>query len=232
MHVGRLSAIISQAWNSRHNCVVCTKSDQEHTLLLCDGCDKGSHTTCIGLSKVPKSEKWFCDSCVDAKTKSCLKVVVAPVEEVLVEEVPMIKDLSLKDLSDLEYANYQFYKYLLPSGEEPLRDEMEKLYNHAIWAEFMDSCKEAVAMYKQIARQAHYQVYALQALSNLFKKGGVGITLSEEKAARYKKFATMALRAKTQVATRQDDKFYFLADNFYNEKKYFNAMYYYDLCLL
>ena len=135
-------------------------------------------------------------------------------------------------MSDLEYANYQFYKYLLPGGEKPLRDEMEKLYNQAVWAEFMDSNKEAVALYKQIARQAHYQVNALQALSNLFKKGGKEITLSEEKAARYKKFATMALRAKTQVATRQDDKFYFLADNFYNEKKYFKSMYYYDLCLL
>ena len=230
MNGGRLSSILSQAWNSRHNCVVCNCGDNEDTLLLCDGCDKGSHFTCIGLSKLPDSEEWFCDLCVAAKTKSCLKVV-AVVEPVEVVE-PVFEVVNIDQMSDLEYANYQFYKYLLPSGEEPLRDEMEKLYNHAIWAEFMDSCKEAVAMYKKVARQAHYQVYALQALSNLFKKGGVGITLSEEKAARYKKFATMALRAQNQVATRQDDKFYFLADNFYNEKKYFNAMYYYDLCLL
>lgn len=46
-------------------CVVCNKLDAEN-MLLCDKCEKGYHTGCIGLDHVPEEELWFCDSCIDA----------------------------------------------------------------------------------------------------------------------------------------------------------------------
>ena len=229
MNGARLSFIISQAWKSRHNCVVCGTGDKENTLLLCDGCDKGSHTTCIGLSKVPKSEEWFCKLCVAAKTKSCLKVI--PIEPVAVIE-PVIS--ATDQMSDLEYADYQFYKFLSPSIETVslvTSEQADVLFNRGVWAEFMGVNKEAIALYKTVAaaRHAPSQNTALHCLSQFFLKGGGDIKPSEEKAARYKKFEAMCVRSRNQVATRQDDKFYFLADKFFNEKQYLNAIHYYNL---
>lgn len=43
-------------------CPVCDEDDNEDVLLLCDGCDVGYHTYCVGLDSVPVGH-WFCESC-------------------------------------------------------------------------------------------------------------------------------------------------------------------------
>lgn len=43
-------------------CPICAESDNEDLLLLCDGCDVGSHTYCVGLDEVP-SGAWYCEQC-------------------------------------------------------------------------------------------------------------------------------------------------------------------------
>ena len=45
-------------------CEDCRRSDREHLLLLCDGCDLGHHTSCLTppLQGVPLG-RWFCPSC-------------------------------------------------------------------------------------------------------------------------------------------------------------------------
>ncbi|VCU39314.1 Bgt-2813 [Blumeria graminis f. sp. tritici] len=46
-------------------CEVCRRYDVEknNPMLLCDGCDSGYHVKCIGLSKEPETEMWFCHIC-------------------------------------------------------------------------------------------------------------------------------------------------------------------------
>ena len=46
-------------------CLVCGRSDDEATLLLCDGpgCDATCHVACAGLIAVPESD-WFCRRCL------------------------------------------------------------------------------------------------------------------------------------------------------------------------
>jgi len=56
-------------------CKVCECGDNEATLMLCDGCDSGFHTSCIGLSTVPFGD-WFCRRCINLgvdKLASCLE---------------------------------------------------------------------------------------------------------------------------------------------------------------
>lgn len=45
-------------------CVVCGSDMDENIMLLCDECDKGFHTTCIGLDHIPNLEMWYCDQCI------------------------------------------------------------------------------------------------------------------------------------------------------------------------
>ena len=45
-------------------CQQCGRDDNEHLLLLCDGCDRGYHTTCLvpPLRYIPEGE-WHCPRC-------------------------------------------------------------------------------------------------------------------------------------------------------------------------
>ena len=45
-------------------CKVCENGDNGSQLLLCDGCDRGFHTFCIGLIGIPHGD-WFCARCVN-----------------------------------------------------------------------------------------------------------------------------------------------------------------------
>ena len=45
-------------------CELCSLGDHEDSLLLCDTCDKGYHTYCIGITRIPYLDKWFCDRCI------------------------------------------------------------------------------------------------------------------------------------------------------------------------
>lgn len=46
------------------HCEVCLGSDHDDQMMLCDGCDKGYHTLCVGLVCVPDLEEWFCQTCL------------------------------------------------------------------------------------------------------------------------------------------------------------------------
>lgn len=44
------------------NCVICQGGDRSHELLICDGCDRTFHVTCLGIGGVPGGD-WYCPSC-------------------------------------------------------------------------------------------------------------------------------------------------------------------------
>ncbi|TQS34769.1 hypothetical protein Golomagni_04836 [Golovinomyces magnicellulatus] len=62
-------------------CEVCGRYDskKKNPMLLCDGCDFGYHIKCIGLSKEPQTDQWFCRNC-DSKVIEKQKDVFAPME--------------------------------------------------------------------------------------------------------------------------------------------------------
>ena len=43
-------------------CEVCGSRRRARTMLLCDGCDCGFHTTCVGLTEIPAGD-WLCAVC-------------------------------------------------------------------------------------------------------------------------------------------------------------------------
>ncbi|KAI8851941.1 hypothetical protein BC829DRAFT_431085 [Chytridium lagenaria] len=45
-------------------CMICSNSENEEAMLLCDGCDQGFHSFCLGLNAVPQGD-WFCYMCSD-----------------------------------------------------------------------------------------------------------------------------------------------------------------------
>lgn len=49
-----------------HHCEVCKLPNRAALMLLCDSCNRGYHTFCIGLPGVPKQEKWYCEPCLTA----------------------------------------------------------------------------------------------------------------------------------------------------------------------
>ena len=56
-------------------CQLCNNGDNEDSLLLCDGCDKGYHTYCFkpSLTNIPDGD-WYCYECINKATglKHCL----------------------------------------------------------------------------------------------------------------------------------------------------------------
>ena len=68
----------SIAWHKsimKAYCQLCHCGDNEDSLLLCDGCDKGFHTYCFkpALENIPDGD-WFCFECINKATgvKHCL----------------------------------------------------------------------------------------------------------------------------------------------------------------
>jgi hypothetical protein len=58
---------------------VCNRPDDEENMLLCDGCDgcdRGCHTGCARLRRLPDSPTWFCSGCAD-KSGAGIKTEVA-----------------------------------------------------------------------------------------------------------------------------------------------------------
>ena len=48
-------------------CDYCRLGDDDELLLLCDACDLGAHTYCVGLESVPHGA-WYCELCRDVPT--------------------------------------------------------------------------------------------------------------------------------------------------------------------
>jgi hypothetical protein len=68
------------------HCEVCFTGDHDEMMLLCDGCDKGYHTLCLGLVGVPDLVEWFCEACL--RTKSVYVQRVQARETALVASIP------------------------------------------------------------------------------------------------------------------------------------------------
>lgn len=45
------------------SCNVCGSDLDDDIMLLCDNCDNGFHTTCIGMNGIPNISQWFCKDC-------------------------------------------------------------------------------------------------------------------------------------------------------------------------
>ena len=54
--------IIHPGKNGDSHCEICKPRKRARTMLLCDGCDRGFHTACVGLAGVPAGD-WFCTAC-------------------------------------------------------------------------------------------------------------------------------------------------------------------------
>lgn len=67
VHVAEEDASQDQSDNevSQHDeaCAICHQDD-DCDMLLCDGCPKIFHLTCLGLANVPPGQ-WFCAVCND-----------------------------------------------------------------------------------------------------------------------------------------------------------------------
>lgn len=63
-------------------CSVCDEGDKEDELLLCDGCQKAMHASCIGLHGVPHGD-WFCKKC-QKQGKTAIPVAPTPTTPVFV----------------------------------------------------------------------------------------------------------------------------------------------------
>ena len=58
------------AFLERLKCVKCRSGEQEESMLLCDKCNLGFHTFCLGLEHIPLLEVWFCETCIREMTAS------------------------------------------------------------------------------------------------------------------------------------------------------------------
>ncbi|PON82981.1 Cdk-activating kinase assembly factor [Trema orientale] len=50
-------------------CTVCHETTDENLLLLCDLCDSGAHTFCVGLGYTVPEGDWFCHDCTISKAE-------------------------------------------------------------------------------------------------------------------------------------------------------------------
>ncbi|VDN55161.1 unnamed protein product [Dracunculus medinensis] len=62
-------------------CIICSKPDDEDSMLFCDRCDRGFHTFCVGLTSTPKGS-WICtvycsDYAVNENLKNTLDECIA-----------------------------------------------------------------------------------------------------------------------------------------------------------
>jgi hypothetical protein len=51
-------------------CELCGMGDDEENMIICDCCERGFHTGCLGMQRVPEVEKWFCLECLRSQAES------------------------------------------------------------------------------------------------------------------------------------------------------------------
>lgn len=49
-------------------CMLCNNGENDHVLLLCDECDRGFHTYCINMNRVPEGT-WYCPGCTHQRNE-------------------------------------------------------------------------------------------------------------------------------------------------------------------
>ena len=45
------------------HCMICGGQDNEAQLMLCDGCDRGYHSYCVGLGNLVPYDDWYREEC-------------------------------------------------------------------------------------------------------------------------------------------------------------------------
>lgn len=45
------------------NCIVCNRGNGDDLMLLCDNCDRGFHTYCLNIQRIPQGN-WYCPACI------------------------------------------------------------------------------------------------------------------------------------------------------------------------
>ena len=96
-------------------CEVCSKGDNDDTIVLCDGkdkegltCNRGFHLQCLKMKTVPKG-KWFCNECKASQQYETSAAVHIDIRNVL----DILQDRISKR-----------FRLLGPSLEEDIRDIM------------------------------------------------------------------------------------------------------------
>ena len=50
-------------------CEICDSLNNEDKMLLCDSCDCGYHTFCLGIARIPNLNTWYCQFCIKNQVK-------------------------------------------------------------------------------------------------------------------------------------------------------------------
>ncbi|PAV83913.1 hypothetical protein WR25_05278 [Diploscapter pachys] len=68
MNEEMIAVVQTYPWNCLDckQCTICTKMDQEESIILCERCDRGYHTHCLNMEEAPQGQ-WICNKCVQAK---------------------------------------------------------------------------------------------------------------------------------------------------------------------
>ena len=48
----------------RITCSHCGSGERWASMLLCDRCNRGTHLACMGMSRLPEAQLWYCDACL------------------------------------------------------------------------------------------------------------------------------------------------------------------------
>ncbi|XP_055585092.1 uncharacterized protein LOC129737945 [Uranotaenia lowii] len=54
---------------THHNCMMCSKPDEEQTMVACDVCSRWGHFSCVGVDSSIKDHPWTCADCSAAAKK-------------------------------------------------------------------------------------------------------------------------------------------------------------------
>ncbi|KIZ07729.1 Alternative oxidase 4 [Monoraphidium neglectum] len=99
------------------HCQLCGADDNDEQLLLCDGCDRGYHTFCLGLHEIPTGE-WFCTECTRARARARGRDVRAVASRRQGGQQPHQRRVRRRRVIPSESASEDFDVVVVSSGEE------------------------------------------------------------------------------------------------------------------
>ena len=91
-------------------CFICGSDLDDDIMLLCDNCDQGFHTICLGMNGIPDTTEWFCDQCVwilndfqRKKQADAMKKVGRHIDDEEILETDKKPRRRLRRLNDIHY---------------------------------------------------------------------------------------------------------------------------------
>ena len=87
-------------------CCVCGSDLDDHIMLLCDNCDQGFHTTCLGMHGIPDVSEWYCDLCSWVLTEAQRKRLKAAMKKVGRTDEEEVKENEQKPRKRLRRLNF------------------------------------------------------------------------------------------------------------------------------